>query len=232
MFSKQTSSRGVAPRFAGLPRDHVHCWAVHAAPGASAGLPQESAGSHSGRDSGGRQGGGRGGPRCSKLKQKAHLFVSLLQLNEDDEEDEEDDKDPKTVEFTLDAKLFVYECIGYRCCTFPVSIVLVEVKLCRVARKCWNAGLSCLHKEEKKSLKERLQAVQEATATVQNVLGEVASLGERINKYRTRFSFCRYRRKSQKADLFSEKTSIDARPSLQWIKGTKAKNIAREIDLA
>lgn len=35
--------------------------------------------------------------------------------------------------------------------------------------------------EEKKSLKERLQAVQEATATVQNVLGEVASLGERIN---------------------------------------------------
>ncbi|XP_064475145.1 multiple C2 and transmembrane domain-containing protein 1-like isoform X2 [Ornithodoros turicata] len=35
--------------------------------------------------------------------------------------------------------------------------------------------------EEKRSLKERLQAVQEATATVQNVLGEVASLGERIN---------------------------------------------------
>ncbi|XP_022252034.1 multiple C2 and transmembrane domain-containing protein 1-like, partial [Limulus polyphemus] len=33
--------------------------------------------------------------------------------------------------------------------------------------------------EEKKSLKEKLQAVQEVTAMVQNILGEIASMGER-----------------------------------------------------
>ncbi|KFM81460.1 Multiple C2 and transmembrane domain-containing protein 2, partial [Stegodyphus mimosarum] len=33
--------------------------------------------------------------------------------------------------------------------------------------------------EEKKSLKEKLQAVQDATAMIQNILGEVASFGER-----------------------------------------------------
>ena len=36
--------------------------------------------------------------------------------------------------------------------------------------------------EEKKTLKERLQAIQEVTQTVQNVLGYIASLGERIAK--------------------------------------------------
>ena len=35
---------------------------------------------------------------------------------------------------------------------------------------------------EKKTLKERLQTVQEITALVQNVLGEIASLGERVKK--------------------------------------------------
>ncbi|XP_076336283.1 multiple C2 and transmembrane domain-containing protein-like isoform X2 [Tachypleus tridentatus] len=34
--------------------------------------------------------------------------------------------------------------------------------------------------EEKKSLKEKLQAVQDVTAMVQNVLGEIASVGERV----------------------------------------------------
>ncbi|XP_023235699.1 multiple C2 and transmembrane domain-containing protein 2-like [Centruroides sculpturatus] len=33
--------------------------------------------------------------------------------------------------------------------------------------------------EEKKSLKEKLQAVQEVTAMIQNILGEIASMGER-----------------------------------------------------
>lgn len=36
--------------------------------------------------------------------------------------------------------------------------------------------------EEKKSLKERLQAIQEVTATVQNAIGAIASLFESINK--------------------------------------------------
>lgn len=35
---------------------------------------------------------------------------------------------------------------------------------------------------EKKTLKERLQTVQEITALVQNVLGEIASMGERVKK--------------------------------------------------
>lgn len=35
---------------------------------------------------------------------------------------------------------------------------------------------------EKKTLKERLQSVQEITALVQNVLGEIASFGERVKK--------------------------------------------------
>ena len=35
---------------------------------------------------------------------------------------------------------------------------------------------------EKKTLKERLQTVQEITALVQNVLGEIASFGERVKK--------------------------------------------------
>lgn len=37
--------------------------------------------------------------------------------------------------------------------------------------------------EEKKTLKERLQAVQEITAMIQNVLGQAASLGERVKKW-------------------------------------------------
>ncbi|CAG0900950.1 unnamed protein product [Darwinula stevensoni] len=45
-------------------------------------------------------------------------------------------------------------------------------------------GLKMSHVEEKKTLKERLQAIQEVTQTVQNVLGYIASLGERIAKYR------------------------------------------------
>ena len=36
--------------------------------------------------------------------------------------------------------------------------------------------------EEKKSLKERLQAIQEVTATVQNAIGAIASVFESINK--------------------------------------------------
>lgn len=36
--------------------------------------------------------------------------------------------------------------------------------------------------EEKKSLKERLQAIQEVTQTVQNAIGYVASLGEAVKK--------------------------------------------------
>lgn len=36
--------------------------------------------------------------------------------------------------------------------------------------------------EEKKTLKEKLQAVQDATAMIQNILGEVASFGERCKK--------------------------------------------------
>jgi hypothetical protein len=35
---------------------------------------------------------------------------------------------------------------------------------------------------EKKTLKEKLQTVQEITALVQNVLGDIASLGERVKK--------------------------------------------------
>jgi len=35
---------------------------------------------------------------------------------------------------------------------------------------------------ERKTLKEKLQTVQEITALVQNVLGEIASLGERVKK--------------------------------------------------
>jgi hypothetical protein len=36
--------------------------------------------------------------------------------------------------------------------------------------------------EEKKSLKERLQAIQEVTQSVQNSIGFIASLGESIKK--------------------------------------------------
>lgn len=39
-----------------------------------------------------------------------------------------------------------------------------------------------LFQEEKKSLKERLQAIQEVTQTVQNAIGYVASLGEAVKK--------------------------------------------------
>ncbi|KPJ05331.1 hypothetical protein RR46_00674 [Papilio xuthus] len=38
--------------------------------------------------------------------------------------------------------------------------------------------------EEKKSLKERLQAIQEVTQTVQNAIGYVASLGEAVKNIR------------------------------------------------
>lgn len=41
--------------------------------------------------------------------------------------------------------------------------------------------ISCLQ-EEKKTLKERLHAIQEVTQTVQNAIGYIASLGEQIKK--------------------------------------------------
>ena len=41
---------------------------------------------------------------------------------------------------------------------------------------------SLLLQEEKKSLKERLQAIQEVTQTVQNAIGYVATLGESVKK--------------------------------------------------
>lgn len=40
-----------------------------------------------------------------------------------------------------------------------------------------------IFQEEKKSLKERLQAIQEVTQTVQNAIGHIASLGEAVKKY-------------------------------------------------
>lgn len=39
-----------------------------------------------------------------------------------------------------------------------------------------------IFKEEKKSLKERLQTIQEVTQSVQNSIGFIASLGEQIKK--------------------------------------------------
>lgn len=39
--------------------------------------------------------------------------------------------------------------------------------------------------EEKKSLKERVAAVQEVTQLVQNTIGDIASFGEKIKKYRS-----------------------------------------------
>lgn len=39
-----------------------------------------------------------------------------------------------------------------------------------------------LFQEEKKSLKEKLQTVQEVTAMIQHILGEVASYLERVKK--------------------------------------------------
>lgn len=37
--------------------------------------------------------------------------------------------------------------------------------------------------EDKKSMRQKLQQVQEITALVQNILGEIASLGDRVRKY-------------------------------------------------
>lgn len=37
-------------------------------------------------------------------------------------------------------------------------------------------------KEEKKTIKERLQAIQEASQSVQNTIGYLASLGESVKK--------------------------------------------------
>lgn len=37
--------------------------------------------------------------------------------------------------------------------------------------------------EEKKSLKEKLQTVQEISTVVMNIIGEIASYSERIKKY-------------------------------------------------
>lgn len=42
--------------------------------------------------------------------------------------------------------------------------------------------LNDLFQEEKKSLKERLQAIQEVTQSVQNAIGRLASLGEAVKK--------------------------------------------------
>lgn len=40
-----------------------------------------------------------------------------------------------------------------------------------------------LFQEEKKSLKERLQAIQEVTQSVQNTIGRIATLLESVKKY-------------------------------------------------
>lgn len=45
----------------------------------------------------------------------------------------------------------------------------------------WPWTLTCIQ-EEKKSLKERVAAVQEVTQLVQNTIGDIASFGEKIKK--------------------------------------------------
>lgn len=56
--------------------------------------------------------------------------------------------------------------------------------------------------EEKKTLKEKFQTAQEVTAMVQNVLGDIASLGERIKKY-----------EFIKADIWTNLKNISNSPS-------------------
>lgn len=43
-------------------------------------------------------------------------------------------------------------------------------------------------KEEKKTIKERLLAIQEVSQSVQNTIGYLASLGESVRKYVTEFT--------------------------------------------
>ncbi|CAG5087763.1 Similar to Mctp: Multiple C2 and transmembrane domain-containing protein (Drosophila melanogaster) [Cotesia congregata] len=61
--------------------------------------------------------------------------------------------------------LFVLGCYYFEPYMIPVAALLIMLKYC------------C---EEKKSLKERLQAIQEVTQTVQNSIGYIASLCERV----------------------------------------------------
>ncbi|OQR66820.1 multiple C2 and transmembrane domain-containing protein 1-like, partial [Tropilaelaps mercedesae] len=60
---------------------------------------------------------------------------------------------------------------------FPLALLIIFGKNYLLIQMTGSAGED---EEEKKTLKERLQAVQEITAMIQNVLGQAASLGERV----------------------------------------------------
>lgn len=81
------------------------------------------------------------------------------QTDEDDQDDQQDDQDDEKAKVT---------CITY----------IIAEKI----MKHDNYYNGKYLQEEKKSLKERVAAVQEVTQLVQNTIGDIASFGEKIKK--------------------------------------------------
>ncbi|CAD6215704.1 GSCOCG00000515001-RA-CDS [Cotesia congregata] len=81
--------------------------------------------------------------------------------------------------------LFVLGCYYFEPYMIPVAALLIMLKYCCVSLLTNSSSdddddEDDKDKEEKKSLKERLQAIQEVTQTVQNSIGYIASLCERV----------------------------------------------------